>query len=131
MLQFSSESKGMRIYQGIMSYGTSELNRALYAHGTNNSRADQEALRDFIADNEDEIADVIEEAGKANGFDAELVRISLNGIKIKAVLTGDAIDTNDNMKAVKKQEREEEKEKKAARKAEAKADKEERKARKG
>lgn len=126
-LRFDRDSKGMRIAAGILSGGQSELYRA-FGSGTSNNRADQEALKDFIDDCEEDVAKAIEDAGKANGFDAELTRISMNGIKVKAVLNVSGIEANDKMKENKKAEREEKKEAKAAMKAEAKADKEARKA---
>ena len=122
-LRFDSESKGVRVFAGIMSGGMSELNRAMYSNGSNASLASQAGINQLIEDCEDDLAAVIEQAGKDNGFDAELVRININGLKVKAVLNEDGynalkdrnenkranrIDARENRRDIKKSEKEEE-----------------------
>ncbi len=123
-LRFDAESKGLRVAAGILTGGQSELFRAM-SSGSNTNLSSQNAINQFIDDCEDDIANAIKEAGSANGFDAELVRISINGIKVKATLNEDGWnalkDRKENKKAEKVDARETRKEIKAEEKEAEKA----------
>jgi hypothetical protein len=84
-LKFDFQPKGLRIAAGIATAGATELGRAM-GSGATAGRASQEAVSAYL-EKEDEIAELVASVGKENGFEASLVRASINGFTIKAVAT--------------------------------------------
>ena len=84
-LKFDFQPKGLRVAAGIATAGASELGRAM-GSGATAGRASQEAVSAYL-EKEDEIADLVAKVGKEHGFEASLVRASINGFTIKAVAT--------------------------------------------